>query len=304
MFIELAHALGHSESEAPREALVCITDSFGTSGDCVLVHFLSLYIRANFRVILASHRHTRLHYAHLCKKLGLNLAALAHTGQFFFVDGLAAATRIVADPWRTFESSVDAALTASAPAHTVAALEAATTTAATTAATDASNQVELSSASPASTASASLPVWSGDVLIWDGVSELCMQHCSDDNASAHALASVQRLFARFSAQGVRYCYAHKDCSVAALLTFTRLLFMQGSLVVMAHGDCDTEEALLKILLRRAAFSVALSPLATGASRVVSGQLSVGGSARVSAAPSHYHYKLTETALRVFVPGSM
>jgi hypothetical protein len=68
MYPELLHALGHTEAAPPRAAFVCVYDAHATDADFVLLHFLSQYVRAQWRVCLASHRHTLLHWAMIAKK--------------------------------------------------------------------------------------------------------------------------------------------------------------------------------------------------------------------------------------------
>jgi hypothetical protein len=205
----------------------------------------------------------------------INLAALERSGQLCFVDGLdmvideACSTEPV-NPWRAFESRVHAAF-AAPPSSSAASSDA------------------IASSSAALPSQPPQPPWRGNVLIWDGVTEMLMHHGVDAprEAHAHALACVQRLVAHLTADGA------------------------GSLVALAHRDAlgDLDAPLLGLLCRRAALCIDVLPLETGASRSVSGQLRMaarddddeGGDLR-ALAPRHY--KLTESALRVFMPGAI
>ena len=306
MYPELLQALGHAEAAPPRAAFVCVCDSQATDADFVLLHFLSQYVRAQWRVCLASHRRTLLHWAMIAKKFvrclcrfifptfarrkpmfdprcfpscpraqNINLAALERSGQLCFVDGLGmvideACSAQPVNPWRAFESRVHAAFAAPPPSS-------------------AASSDAIASSSAALPSQPPQPPWRGNVLIWDGVTEMLMHHGVDAprEAHAHALACVQRLVAFMTADGA------------------------GSLVALAHRDAgDLDAPLLALLRRRAALCIDVLPLETGASRSVSGQLrmaarysadDVGGDLR-ALAPRHY--KLTESALRVFMPGAI
>jgi hypothetical protein len=203
----------------------------------------------------------------------INLAALERSGQLCFVDGLdmvidEACSAEPVNPWRAFESRVHAAFAAPPSSSAVS--------------SDA-----ISSSSAALPSHPAQPPWRGNVLIWDGVTETLMHHGVDvpREAHAHALACVQRLVAHLTADGT------------------------GSLVALAHRDAAIDAPLLGLLRRRASLCIEVLPLETGASRSVSGQLRIaardsddeGGDLR-ALAPRHY--KLTESALRVFLPGAI
>jgi hypothetical protein len=190
MYPELALALGHSDTDVPSGSLVCVSDTLQNSGDFVLVHFLAMYLKSGWRVVLASHRQLLSHFASIVKKFNLNLSALEQTGQFKFINGLEHSIYPLPDPWTNFVSLVNEALTSSGP-------------------------VSVEQSAPIE--------WKGTVLIWDGLSELLIQHPFEvKSPQAHALATVQQLYAQVSSRGV--------CWNSLLSNLPVLLFAIHSLV--------------------------------------------------------------------------
>ncbi|VDO91911.1 unnamed protein product [Soboliphyme baturini] len=88
MYVELGAKMGHSCQSLPEQQMVLIRYSWELDGSFLLYHFLSMYFRANGRVLLVAVSNSAEHYDAVLAKFGFTVKRLVERKVCYVIDVL------------------------------------------------------------------------------------------------------------------------------------------------------------------------------------------------------------------------